>query len=157
MSHEHLVEFLRDLARKKIRLTHQRVRVLEVVCKFSSSFTAEDIVKAFFENDSDRNVSRSTVYRMLVLLEDSGLIAKISTTDGLNTYRSTTVLRAWSHALTIDLPNLVAKEVDPAILMEVDPAEFMEVDPALCKTMHRTMIAGTCPWCGREIFESEEK
>lgn len=149
MFHEHLEEFLRDLARKKIRLTHQRVRVLEVACKFSSSFTAEDIVKAFSEDDTDRNVSRSTVYRMLNLLEDSGLIAKISTTDGLNTYQSTTVLRAWSHALTIDLSNLVAKDVAPA--------EFMEVDPSLCKTMHRRMIAGTCPWCGREIFESEEK
>ncbi|HSG73304.1 MAG TPA: transcriptional repressor [Planctomycetaceae bacterium] len=148
MSHDRLVEFLRDLARKKIRLTHQRVRVLEVVGKFSSSFTAEDIVKAFSEYETDRNVSRSTVYRMLKLLEDSGLISKIPTTDGLNTYLSTEILRALSQVLSIDLHNLVAKEVDPA--------EFMEVDPSLCDSMHRTMIAGTCPWCGREIFEIDE-
>lgn len=154
MFFEPMIKFLKYLAQNKKRMTDQRGRILVVVFNYSSPFTADDILSTLSGHGSDWSVSRSTLYRMLEMLEDCGLITKESMPDGIDTYTPCEALLESAEARWT-IPLETANRLVNALPTQLDPAEFMEVDPSLCDSMHRTMIAGTCPWCGREIFNAD--
>ena len=64
------------LAKAKLKITENRVRVLEVVGNNSFPLSAKDIYSTLERNIS---INRVTVYRILDLLVDHGLLERIST------------------------------------------------------------------------------
>ena len=64
------------LAKAKLKITENRVRVLEVVGNNSFPLSAKDIYSTLERNIS---INRVTVYRILDLLVDQGLLERIST------------------------------------------------------------------------------
>lgn len=67
--------FLAFLERKNLRLTAQRLAIIETVFSTDEHFTAEQLLA--WSRQRDRSVSRATVYRTLPLLTESGLVREM--------------------------------------------------------------------------------
>jgi Fur family ferric uptake transcriptional regulator len=67
--------FIDFLATKSLRLTSQRVAIIDTVFNTEEHFTAEQLLE--WSRARDRSVSRATVYRTLPLLTESGLVREM--------------------------------------------------------------------------------
>jgi Fur family ferric uptake transcriptional regulator len=65
-------KFLTFMEQKNLRITSQRLAIVETVFATDQHFTAEQLLEWARERDS--SVSRATVYRTLPLLTESGLV-----------------------------------------------------------------------------------
>ena len=65
-------KFLQFLDQKNLRITSQRLAIVDTVFSTDQHFTAEQLLEWAREKDS--SVSRATVYRTLPLLTESGLV-----------------------------------------------------------------------------------
>jgi len=79
---------IRDkLKSKGLKVTIQRVRVLETLCALNSHPEAETIIKLVKETDPDIGVG--TIYKILDTLVNKGLIKKVKTENGILRYDGT--------------------------------------------------------------------
>jgi Fe2+ or Zn2+ uptake regulation protein len=67
--------FREFLVRKGLRVTNQRMAILDAAFGHSDHFTAEELLDT--AREIDRSVSRATVYRSLPILTESGLVREI--------------------------------------------------------------------------------
>ena len=67
--------FLAFLESRRLRLTAQRVAIIDTVFNTEEHFTAEQLLE--WSRERDRSVSRATVYRTLPLLTESGLVREM--------------------------------------------------------------------------------
>lgn len=68
-------KFLEFLSRKNLRLTTQRMTIIETALNTDEHFTAEQLLD--WSREKDKSVSRATVYRTLPLLTESGLVREM--------------------------------------------------------------------------------
>jgi Fur family ferric uptake transcriptional regulator len=64
----------RELRKAGLKVTHPRMRVLEILEASRSHLTAEDIYKRLLGDDQD--IGLATVYRVLTQFEAAGLVTK---------------------------------------------------------------------------------
>jgi len=79
--------FKKYLGEKKLKLTKERLAVLDEVFSFHGHFGPEQLY--FRIRNSGSKASRASVYRTLNLLVESGLVEKITRTDRGNVYEHT--------------------------------------------------------------------
>lgn len=77
---EEVIEQARDtfrlfLNQNGLRVTNQRMAILEAIQKETEHFTAEDLL--VMARNLDDSVSRATVYRTLPILTESGLVREV--------------------------------------------------------------------------------
>jgi Fur family ferric uptake transcriptional regulator len=70
-------KFTEYLATQGMRLTMERRIIVEEVFSHHEHFDADQLVDRLSHRNDSRRVSRSTVYRVLTLLEESGLLSDI--------------------------------------------------------------------------------
>ncbi len=99
-------QFQAFLEQKGLRLTRERRLVAETVFSLTAPLNGESVLESLIDI-FQRNVSRSTIYRTLALIEESGLASVETVSSG-------------------------------------------DLSP-LCAAAHANLIAGRCPWCGRDI------
>jgi len=75
------------LKSRGLKVTIQRVRVLETIISLNSHPEAETIIKLIRENDP--NIGVGTVYKILDTLVNKGLIKKVKTENGIVRYDGT--------------------------------------------------------------------
>jgi Fur family ferric uptake transcriptional regulator len=63
------------IAKKNLRITSQRMVIIDTVFSTDQHFTAEQLLE--WSRERDKSVSRATVYRTLPLLTESGLIREM--------------------------------------------------------------------------------
>lgn len=68
-------KFIDFLEQKKLRLTAQRMAIIDTVFSTDEHFTAEQLLE--WSRQRDQSVSRATVYRTLPLLTESGLVREM--------------------------------------------------------------------------------
>ena len=68
-------KFLAFIEGKGLRLTTQRMAIIDTVFSTEEHFTAEQLLD--WSRKRDRSVSRATVYRTLPLLTESGLVSEM--------------------------------------------------------------------------------
>lgn len=68
-------KFLAFLEGKRLRMTAQRVAIIDTVFNTEEHFTAEQLLE--WARVRDKSVSRATVYRTLPLLTESGLVREM--------------------------------------------------------------------------------
>lgn len=76
--------FKNYLGEKRLKLTKERLAVLQEVFAFHGHFAPEQLY--FRMRDSGSKASRASVYRTLTLLVECGLVQKIARTDRGNVY-----------------------------------------------------------------------
>ena len=67
--------FLAFLESRQLRVTAQRLAIIDTVFNTEEHFTAEQLLG--WSRERDRSVSRATVYRTLPLLTESGLVREM--------------------------------------------------------------------------------
>lgn len=75
-SYEVIMEALR---RKNIRLSHQRLKIAEYLCRKGGHPTVEEIYAALHETEP--TLSKTTIYNTLHALADAGLVRTLSIED----------------------------------------------------------------------------
>lgn len=66
------------LATKGLRLTRERSIIVEEVFAYHEHFDAEQLISRLAQKTDGRRVSRSTIYRSLLQLEEASLIRKVA-------------------------------------------------------------------------------
>lgn len=67
--------FLDFLETKQLRMTGQRMAIIDTVFSTNEHFTADQLIE--WSRERDQSVSRATVYRTLPLLTESGLVREM--------------------------------------------------------------------------------
>src|SRR5687767_12041578 len=67
--------FMEFLESKNLRITSQRMAIIDTVFNTEEHFTAEQLLE--WSRERDKSVSRATVYRTLPLLTESGLVREM--------------------------------------------------------------------------------
>ena len=132
------------VARKKLKMTPQRRRILEVFLGEEGHVTSEELYqKVKSEYDS---IGQATVYRTLKLLADSGLAKAVEFGDGAMRYE---ILYGQSHHdhLICESCGVNVEVVDPAI-------ERLQEEVAkrhgFRLTAHKLYLYGICPDCQKK-------
>lgn len=76
------------LREKKLKVTPQRIAVLETIFLLNNHPTAESIVE--YISDRQPNISVATVYKVLDVFAGKGLIARVKTENGIMRYDAIT-------------------------------------------------------------------
>ncbi len=74
----------KELRKAGLKVTHPRMRVLEILEASHSHLSAEDIYKSLLEGDGD--IGLATVYRVLTQFEAAGLVTKHNFESGQAVY-----------------------------------------------------------------------
>ncbi|WP_428563138.1 MAG: Fur family transcriptional regulator [Solidesulfovibrio sp. DCME] len=132
------------VARKKLKMTPQRRRILEVFLAEEGHVTSEELYqKVKQECDS---IGQATVYRTLKLLADSGLAKAVEFGDGAMRYE---ILYGQSHHdhLICEVCGVNVEVVDPSI-------ERLQEEVArrhgFRLTAHKLYLYGICPDCQKK-------
>ena len=144
MSKDPYTKFAEFIARKKLKMTPQRRRILEVFLSEEGHVTSEELYQKVRRNYD--GIGQATVYRTLKLLADSGLAKAVEFGDGALRYE---ILYGQSHHdhLICESCGVNVEVVDPAI-------ERLQVEVAqrhgFKLTGHKLYLYGICPDCQKK-------
>jgi Fur family transcriptional regulator, ferric uptake regulator len=88
---EAIKKFISYLKNNKLKVTHERKKILEEILKFHDHFDAESLYLKFKNENID--ISRATVYRTLDLLVDCEILSRIKFSNNINQYE-----QIWGYA-----------------------------------------------------------
>ena len=88
------------LERRGLKVTKQRMSVLDYLLKTEKHVTAEEIYRDL--NGVDRSLGRATVFRTLHLMEDAGFVDKIHFADGRQAYEHKFSRPHHDHMICVD-------------------------------------------------------
>ena len=144
MSKDPYTKFAEFIARKKLKMTPQRRRILEVFLSEEGHVTSEELYQKVRRNYD--GIGQATVYRTLKLLADSGLAKAVEFGDGALRYE---ILYGQSHHdhLICESCGVNVEVVDPAI-------ERLQEEVArrhgFALTGHKLYLYGICPECQKK-------
>jgi len=119
---EKTIDIRNKISAKGLRVTPQRMRVLEAILKLDNHPTAENIIELIRKNDP--NIGSGTVYKMLQTFVDNKLIKKVKTEK--DSMRYDAILEDHHHLYCREcdyIENYVNKKLDKLL------AEFFEENP----------------------------
>jgi Fur family ferric uptake transcriptional regulator len=138
-------KFVEYLATQGMRLTTERRIIVEEVFAHHEHFVADELEKRLSQRNDSRRVSRSTVYRMLDLLQKSGLLRKVARTGDKDVYEHDYGYPQHDHLICHECGSLTEFQNDEIsrILEEVASGEGFRMDG------HRLEVYGLCARCRR--------
>ena len=123
-----------------IKKTKQREMVFEVLCKAKQPVSAMDILSRLDKNDL--KISLSTVYRILEMFTDRGIVEKLGTLSGKMTVFELANSRHLHYAICVSCNKVIAMDNCP--MKEFKP-EF--TDNGFQVTGHKVEMFGYCAGC----------
>jgi Fur family ferric uptake transcriptional regulator len=142
--------FTSYLSAKKLKITPQRLSVLETILKTSGHVTPEEIYAE--TKRADPGIGLATVYRTLKLLADAGLAHEIRFGDGVSRYEMDKGGEHHDH--------IICTECDKNL--EVMDPEIEQLQEKLAEksgftlTGHKMFLYGVCSEC-RNNRKSDKK
>jgi len=137
-------EFIDYLAREGLKLTQQRLAILDVLLDAGGHYSLEEMYRKVAE--ADPHVSQATVYRTLKLLVDSGFANEVTFGDGLTRYELRYGQKHHDH--------LICRECGRSVEFLTPELEKLLEDIArqhgFIQTSHALNIFGLCDVCRRK-------
>jgi Fe2+ or Zn2+ uptake regulation protein len=131
-----------DIPKKKSRLTVQRALTLEAVGRLGNHPAAEEV---YFETRRTHpNISKATVYRNLAVLEDKGMVRKLTVPQRADRYDHA------PHPHHHILCSGCGRIRDLALPYEKQLDDRAAADSGYREISHETVFMGTCPDCARK-------
>lgn len=136
--------FRNFLGEKGLKLTRERIAILEEVFSFHGHFDPEHLYSRI--KGSGSKASRASVYRTLNLLVESGLVEKVTRTDKCNVYEHT-----YGHGHHDHMICDICREV-----IEFYSEKLENLQNEICKknsftgTTHILEIRGYCEKCKKK-------
>lgn len=134
-------KFREFLQTKGLRMTRERVTIVEQVFSSHEHFEAEQLIQQL----ADQNVSRSTVYRTLKHLEEAGLIRKVARQDARDVFEHDYGYPQHDHLICKKCGELIEfqQELIAQVLDEVARKHGFRMEG------HRLEVYGMCDACCR--------
>lgn len=146
-------KFKEYLATKGMRLTQERELIVTEVFSSHEHFDAEQLVERMSVQKTGRRVSRSTVYRTLGWLEDSGLLRKVARTKDRDVYEHDYGYPQHDHFICKSCGELFEFQND-------DIAEILQrlaENINFRMSEHRLEVYGVCEDCSRPTQRRHKK
>lgn len=146
-------KFREYLATKGMRLTQERELIVTEVFSSHEHFDADQLVERMSAQKTGRRVSRSTVYRTLGWLEESGLLRKVARTNDRDVYEHDYGYPQHDH--------FICKSCGE--LFEFQNANIAEILEKLAEQInfrmneHRLEVYGICEECSRPTQRRHKK
>lgn len=142
-----LQKFQEFLATRGMRMTPSRTAIVEEVFSDHEHFEAEELVERLTSRrgDSGRRVSRSTVYRTLIHLEEAGLLRKVARTNDREVFEHDYGYEQHDHLICRSCNTLIEfhNEEIARMLEQVAAANGFVMEA------HRLEVHGLCEKCSR--------
>lgn len=136
--------FATYLAKRNLKLTDQRLLILDIFLDKEGHVTPKEMVEA--ARGQDGSVSQATIYRTMKLLAESGLARETLFDDGVMRYES---IRGDHHMHAHLFCTVCGQE------REVADPRLVEVLTNLCRDVgynvedFKLFLYGSCPTCAR--------
>ncbi len=138
-------KFQEYLATQGMRLTQERSIILEDVFSQHEHFDADQIVERLTSQKGGRRVSRATVYRVLTLLEEAGLIRKVARTNDREVYEHDYGYPQHDHLICNQCGKMIEfSSQDISQLLEQVAGEH-----GFLMSGHRLEVSGRCQDCAK--------
>ena len=148
-------KFQEFLATRGKRLTQERRAIVEAVFSDHEHFDADQLIaRLSVRKPGSQHASRSTIYRMLELLEESGLLRKVARTKhGSEVYEQDYGYSQHDHLICKKCGKLIEFHNDAIsrILEEVAAQHGFRM------TGHRMEVHGVCSECSRPVQRRHRK
>ncbi len=133
------------LATKGLRLTRERSIIIEEVFASHEHFDAEQLIGRLAQRTDGTRVSRSTIYRSLLQLEEAGLIRKVARQDDRDVFEHDYGYPQHDHLICSKCSTLIEFQADAIaqVLSEVAARHGFRMDG------HRLEVTGLCDACCR--------
>ncbi len=133
------------LATKGLRLTRERIIIIEEVFASHEHFDAEQLIGRLAQRTDGTRVSRSTIYRSLLQLEEAGLIRKVARQDDRDVFEHDYGYPQHDHLICSKCSTLIEFQADmiAEVLREVASRHGFRMDG------HRLEVTGLCDACCR--------
>ncbi len=133
------------LATKGLRLTRERSIIIEEVFATHEHFDAEQLIGRLAQRTDGTRVSRSTIYRSLLQLEEAGLIRKVARQDDRDVFEHDYGYPQHDHLICSKCGTLIEFQADAIshLLSEVASRHGFRMDG------HRLEVTGLCDACCR--------
>jgi Fur family transcriptional regulator, ferric uptake regulator len=133
------------LATKGLRLTRERSIIIEEVFASHEHFDAEQLIGRLAQRTDGTRVSRSTIYRSLLQLEEAGLIRKVARQDDRDVFEHDYGYPQHDHLICSKCGTLIEFQADAIsqVLSEVASRHGFRMNG------HRLEVTGLCDACCR--------
>ncbi len=133
------------LATKGLRLTRERSIIIEAVFTSHEHFDAEQLIGRLAQRTDGTRVSRSTIYRSLLQLEEAGLIRKVARQDDRDVFEHDYGYPQHDHLICRKCGTLIEFQADSIaqVLSDVAARHGFRMDG------HRLEVTGLCDACCR--------
>jgi len=138
-------KFREFLATKSQRLTQERQAIVDEVFADHAHFDAEDLIDRLVRRQGAKRVSRASVYRSLTLLEEAGMLRKVTRSNGRDVYEHAYGYPQHDHMICekcgalIEFPSEAISEILDRVTSE----------HGFRMTSHKLEVAGICSRCNR--------
>lgn len=130
------------LRKQGLRLTQERIHLLKLILSIKGHFTVEELLKSL--KSRRISVSRATVYRIIPVLVDAGLIQQSLLTDGIQTRFEVT----WNRA---HHDHLICSSCNKVVEFQHNTIEFLQREIAgqygFVLEHHVMELVGKCREC----------
>lgn len=141
------------LATKGLRLTRERSIIVDEVFAQHEHFDAEQLISRLARQTDGRRVSRSTIYRSLLQLEEAGLIRKVARQDDRDVFEHDYGYPQHDHLICRKCGTLTEFQADiiSKALEEIARKHGFRMDG------HRLEVTGLCDACCRPPVSRPKK
>lgn len=145
MSVAPLEKYREFLASKGLRMTRERTIIVEEVFSSHEHFDADALIERLGRSRGGRSVSRSTIYRNLLLLEEAGLIRKVVRQDDREIFEHDYGFPQHDHLVCRKCGRLIEFHNDAIndVLVEIARQRGFRIEG------HRLEVQGLCDTCCR--------
>jgi len=136
-------ELIKKLKLKNLKLTKQRLEIIDEILNFNGHFEIEDLV--FKSKEKNLKASRSTIYRTLVILKDLGYIEEVIKLNN-KTFYEVANKEHHDHLICISCGKII----------EFHDGKIESIQNEVCKkynfkpVYHRLEIFGICEDCQKK-------
>ena len=138
-------KFLEFLETRNMRLTTVREIVVDEVFASHEHFEAEQLAASLAGRIDGRRVSRSSVYRVLELLEEAGLLRKVARSNGRDVYEHDYGYPQHDHLICSHCGTLIEFPAESVAKI----VQRVSTEHGFRHTGHRLEVYGTCEKCSR--------
>ncbi len=138
-------KFREFLATKNQRLTQERKTIVEEVFATHEHFDAEQLVDRLASVRAGRRVSRASVYRTLSLLEEAGMLRKVTRANGRDVYEHDYGYPKHDHMICEKCRKLI--EFPAEEIAEI--LDRVTAQHGFRMTGHRLEVFGVCRQCNQ--------
>lgn len=138
-------KFREFLLTKGLRMTREREIIVAEVFSDHEHFDTDEIVSRLGNRTDSKRVSRSSVYRTLDLMEQSGLLRKVARPNGREVYEHDYGYPQHDHMICDKCGDLIEFHNDEVS----DVIEKIASRAGFLRTGHRLEVYGTCESCRR--------